>query len=150
MERYSGFMKETRDREKDYFFGDRRMVTSKYFTFEHVKDDDNIIVVTDAVKMLRNGSIILIVGNDQAVYLKEWQIWKVTGYYGGFDGWAVKLRREFYKPYRFNKPFPGVSFRKPDTFDNLKATARAQNCDPVRAQGTSAGINWLVNSKYDD
>ena len=150
MGRYGGFTTEVRDQEKERFFGDRRFVTSKFFTFEHVLDDDNIIVVTDAVKMLRNGSIVLIVGNQEAVYLKEWQIWKVTGYYGEFDGWAVKLCRDYFKPYRFNKPFPGVFFRQPDTFDNLKATARGQNGDPVRTQETSAGINWLVESQFKD
>lgn len=147
MGRYSMFAKEAQDKAKDRFFGGRRMTSSRYFTFEHVLDEDNIIVITDNVRMLRNGSIVLIVGNEHAVYLKEWQIYKVRTYTDDIDGWAVKLNREYFKPYRFNGRFAGVSFYQPDTFDNLKVTAKAQNPEPVRTQGTSAGIEWLVESQ---
>ena len=69
----------------------------------------------------------MIVDNDKAVYLKDWQVKPVHSFSEGMSGWAVKLNRKYFKPYTFKKPFDDYSFDKQDDFDSLLKTAKKQD-----------------------
>lgn len=123
---YSEYIKDTKAKMRDAFFGEVVQKSNKYFTFDHIPDKDTIILVTSDIKTIR-GSPVLIVGNNKAVYLKDWQIRKVHDYYNGFNAYAVKLQRAYFKPYTFRTDFEDYYFKQDETFDSLKAIARSQN-----------------------
>ena len=109
-----------------YFKGGYDYVSNKYFTFKHVIDDDNIIIImTRNVKNIK-GNAVLIVDNNKGVYLKPWQVNFLCSAYVE-DAYAVKLNRNFFKPYQFNFTFDDMSFEKEDTFDELLAVAKEQD-----------------------
>lgn len=146
MARYTEYIHNAKSTAADRFFGERRFIDSRFFRFDGVIDENNIIVIVTTVKMLRNGSVVMVVGNDQAIYLQDWQIYKVMTK-SGIDGWAVKLSRKHFKPYTFKDGFyPEFFFRKSLTFDDLVKRAESQK-EAVRTQGTITGVRWLENSK---
>lgn len=121
---YSEFLKERKQKDMDFFYGkgNTKKLSNKYFEFKRVLDDDNCIVVTNNIKTIK-GNPVMITGNNQAVYLKDWQCRPVHNY---VDAYAVKLNRRYYKPYTFRSNFEGYSFDKNNTFDDMMDTAKQQ------------------------
>ncbi len=114
--------------DKDGFFGNVHNKSSKYFIPEtQVLDNDNIIVITDNVKVVK-GNPVLVVGNNQAVYIKKIVGVGVKDAGGSYIGesYAVRLNRQYFKPYTFKNDFEDMSFSTPDTFDSLKEVAKSQ------------------------
>lgn len=136
------------------FFGERQFKSNQYFKFNHVIDNDNIIVNTSNLKEIRgkNGepSLIMLVGDDQAVYIKPWQVMPIYDYYSFGEGYAVKLNRTFFKPYKFkSKIADDISFDgRVDTFDSLKKDAESQNDTPIRVdtgeRSDFRNFRWFV------
>ena len=126
MSSYSEYIKSMKEKEINRFFGEVKRSSNKYFTFNHVLDEDNFIVVTANIKVIK-GSYVLIVGKNQGVYLKDWQVVPVHNDHEGFNAYAVKLNRNFFKIYTFKSNFDDMTFTESDTFDSLKAIAEMQN-----------------------
>ena len=122
----SEMFKKRKAKDIEFFFGDTEWRSNKYFKFDHVKDNDNIVIVTKNIKAIK-GNFVMIVDNDKAVYLKDWQVKPVHNYGEDFWGFAVKLNRKYFKPYTFKNPFNDYSFDKQDTFDRLLKDAKKQN-----------------------
>lgn len=125
MSKLSEAIKEAKEREITRFFGETRKVSNHYFKFNRVIDNDTIIVLTNNVR-IANKNLVLLVGNNQAVYLKDWQCWDVDNFDLGIKATAVRLNRNFFKVYTFKSDFEGVEFDQPDTFDSLMETAKEQ------------------------
>lgn len=124
---YSEYMKSSKERDEKFFFGESvRHVSNKYITFNHVIDDDTIIINTNNLKTIK-GNFVLIVDNDKGVYLKDWQVRPMHNYDLGLDLFCVKLSRKYFKPYTFKFSFDEFSFEKEMTFDDLKEIAASQN-----------------------
>ena len=128
--KYSEYMKQSKENNIKRFFGDVSKKTNKYFTFNHVIDNDNIIIITGNVKIVK-GSYVLVIGSNKAVFLKPWQVKEVHNYYSGYSGYAVKLNRNYFKPYTFKTGFDDFAFDDEDTFDTLKADAESQNSEQI-------------------
>ncbi len=129
MASFGDYMKSRAKKEDDFFFGEGNKVKSsnKYFTYKHVIDDDNIIINTNNIKVIKN-NFVLIVDNNKAVYLKEWQV-RCAHNWGDIcnDFYVVKLNRKYFKSYTFKFEFTDFSFEKEDTFDDLMKVAKAQD-----------------------
>lgn len=117
--------------EKNRFFGNIHHTSNKYFMVENqVSEDENeIIFITNNVRSIK-GNPVLIINNNQAIYLKDFNIVGVSvkasnGEFIG-DAFAVKLNSKFFKAYTFKNDFEGVSFEEADTFESLKALAKEQ------------------------
>lgn len=123
----SEYMKEAKNQDLDFFLGEGNWerTSNKYMTFKRVINDDTSIIQTNNLKVIKE-SPVLIINNNQAVYLKDWQIRKSSSWEHGIDGYAVKLNRKFFKPYTFRSDFRGYHFEKADTFDSLKKVAKEQ------------------------
>lgn len=117
---------------KNSFFGNVHMESGSYFTPQSQvsADGKEVTIITNNVTTVK-GNPVLIVGDNQAVYLKDWNIAGVgvkdkAGNYKG-DAVAVKVKEQYYKPYTFkNKISEDVSIGKTLTFNDLKNTAKAQ------------------------
>ena len=135
---------------KNEFFTNKKAYSNKYFTFDHVIDDDNIIIITNNITLVNTKfgqSPILMVGNNKAIYLKEWQIRPVMNYGEGLYAFAVKLNRNFCKIYTFKNDFEGMAFEKEFDFDELKEIAESQNDSPVR-KGWGRGMPIEYRHQY--
>ena len=117
---YAANQKESR------FFGRYYDVSRKYFHYEHYKDDDNIIINTNNIKYIKREPV-LIVNDNQAVYVKDWNVAPIHNHDENWDGYAVRLQRKYFKPYTFRSTFDDYSFSKPDTFDSLVKVAKEQD-----------------------
>lgn len=127
MSKYSDYIKSLKENFKTRFFGEVMNLSNKYFKFNHILDADNIIVFTKNVKTIK-GSPALIVGKNKAIFLKDWLVIGVRNYEIGFDGYAVKLNRNFMKVYTFQNDFEEFIFGdKEDDFESLKEVAISQN-----------------------
>ena len=124
----SDAVKEAKQRDLDRFYGkgNTTQTSNKYFEFKRVLDDDNCIIVTNNIKTIK-GNPVLVTGNNQAVYLKDWQYREVHNYNNGIDAYAVKLNRNYFKPYTFRFEFDDFHFDKNNTFDDMMATAKEQD-----------------------
>ena len=102
MSDFAKFIKEKACRENDRFFGEgnHKKISNKYYTFKHVLDNDTILINTNNIRVVKD-SLILVVGDDKAVYLKDWNVRKAHNYDWGIDFWIVKLSRAFFKLYTF-------------------------------------------------
>ena len=105
---------------------DLQHVSGKYIKFNHVIDDDNIIINTNNVKTIKE-NFVLIVDKNKAVYLKDWQVRPVHNYDLSLNMYCVKLNRRYFKPYTFRFDFEGFDFEKEVTFDELKEIAATQD-----------------------
>lgn len=130
---YSDYIKECKDKDLKFFFGDDvRKVSNKYFKFTRVIDNDNIIIVTNNIKIIKD-SYVLVVGEKKAVYLKDWQVRGVRSYYEDIDAYAVKLNRNYFKTYTFkNEIDPDLYFEKDNNFDDLLEVAKMQQEKDIR------------------
>ena len=129
MSSFGDYMKARAEKEDDFFFGagNREKNSNKYFTFKHVLDNDNIIINTNNVKKIKD-SLVLIVGNREAVYLKDWQVRGVHNYSDICSNfYLVKLNRKYFKPYSFRNEFNDFCFDNTESFDDLMECAREQD-----------------------
>lgn len=126
MSRLSDFYKQVKENDLSFFFGDTRKKSNKYFEFKHYIDDDNIVIVTSNLKEIKE-SPCLLVNNNQAVFLKEWQVRKVHNYYDNIYAYAIKLNRKYFKIYTFQKDFEEYFFDKLNDFDYLIEVAKSQD-----------------------
>lgn len=132
------------------FFKDAKMLSNKYFTFDHIWDDDNIVIVTNNVTLVNTKfgpSLVLLVDNNKAIYLKDWQVQPVMNYYEDLYAFAVKLNRNFMKTYTFSKDFEGVAFDEEDTFDSLMEIAKTQNDTKVACGWGKCGVEWRIERR---
>lgn len=130
MSNYSKFIAEKKEKDIEKFFGEIKHVSNKYITFDHVIDEDCIVLVTNNIVEVK-GTPVLVVGKNKAVYLKDWQIRRVHNYDDGFNGYAVKLNRNYFKVYEFKTDFENFSFDKDETFDDLCEAAKSQNSEKI-------------------
>ena len=138
MSKLSDAIKASREKQMAWFFnGGYTMKTNKYFTFSHVIDDDNIVIVTSNVTDIRD-SKVLVVDNNKAVYLKDWQVLHVHSYYEEFNAYAVRLNRNFFKTYTFKGNIGDFSFAEADTFESLKRLAAEQD-----AANAEVALGWM-------
>lgn len=135
---------------KNEFFVNKKKHSSQYFTFDHIIDNDNIIIITNNITSVNTKygkSPVLMVGNNKAVYLKEWQIRPVMNFADRMYSFAVKLNRNFFKIYTFKNDFDGMAFDKEFSFDDLKEIAETQN-ESVVKKGWERGMQIEYNHKY--
>ena len=130
MSNYSAFVADKKEKEIERFFGEVKHVSNKYFTFDHIVDDDCIVIITNNIVDVK-GTPVLVVGRNKAVYLKEWQIRRIHNYDDGLNGYAVKLNRSYFKIYTFKSDFESFSFDKDETFDDLCEIAKSQNSKKI-------------------
>lgn len=127
MTKFSEYMKDRKEKDLEFFFGkDIHHTTNKYFTFNRIHDEDNITIITNDVTFIK-GSPVLIVGENKAVYLKDWAIKEVHNYDEMINTFAVKLCRKYFKTYTFKSTFTGYTGMKEETFDDLMQIAKEQN-----------------------
>lgn len=132
MSNYSNFIKGMNEKDEKWFFGDSIEHTSnKYFKFNRIVDENNIIILTNNIKVLK-GNYVLLVDNNKGVYLKDWQVRKVHNFDYGVNTYAVKLNKNYFKPYTFNFNFDDMAFEKEDTFETLVEVANEQNAENVK------------------
>lgn len=122
---YGEYIKSCKENELNKFFGEIRKTSNKYFKFNRIIDNDNIIIVTNNVRFVK-GNPVLLVDNNKVVYLKDWNIKAVRNYYNDIYGYAVKLSRQYFKVYTFRNDFDDVAFEKEESFDDLYNVAVAQ------------------------
>ena len=118
-------IREKNSKDIERFFGEHTMTANQYFTFSNVQDEDNIIIITNNVKSIK-GNPVLVVGNHEVVYLKDWNIVPVMNWEKGIDAWAVKLNRKYFKVYTFRTEFEDFYFKETETFDSLMEVAKEQ------------------------
>ena len=81
--------------KKDSFFGEVQSVSGKYFIVDQVKDRDNAIIKTKNITAVK-GNIVMVTGNNTAVYLKDWQARRIYDKQTG-EAYAVKINRKYFK-----------------------------------------------------
>lgn len=126
------FEKMVEEKRRNTFFGEGNIerVSNKYFRFKHYLDDNNVIVSTNNIKVIKN-NYVLIVDNNKAVYLKDWLV-RQAHFWISEEGFGenchlVKLSRNFFKAYTFKSDFDGFCFDKEETFDDFVAMAKEQD-----------------------
>lgn len=145
----SDLYKAARNKDLDFFLGEGNYqhVSNKYMTFKRVIDDNNILIVTSNVKMVKD-SLVMMVDNNKAVYLKDWQVRKAFSWDKGIDSYVVKLNRNYFKPYTFKSDFKNVYFKKADTFDSLLADAKAQQKTNLKMKISQLNMGDYRKLKY--
>ena len=121
-------MKSRKEKDLTFFFGETKKMSNKYFSFKRFIDDDNIIIITNNIKTIK-GSFVMLVDNNKAVYLKDWQVRPVHNYGAGINAYAVKLNRKYWKVYTFKTDFDDMAFEKEETFDDLVTIAKEQDIE---------------------
>lgn len=134
MSKYSEFLKEMKEEQINKFFGEIKKTSNKYFKFNHILNEDEIIIITGNVKFIKD-NFVLVVGNNKAVYLKEWNIVRVHNYDLGLNAHAVKLNRKYFKIYTFKNYFEDFHFENDDSFESLMEAAKEQN-------NTEIALGW--------
>lgn len=127
MSNYSEFIKQRKENDLKFFFGeDMKRYSNNYIKFTHIKDNDNFIIVTNNIRTIKD-SLVMIIGSNKAIYLKNWQVRPLKEHYG-VRAFAVKLNRNYFKPYTFSSEFEDFCFDegKEDSFDSLLEVAKIQ------------------------
>lgn len=118
------FLTERRNHVRDLFFGQGNWhIQAGALKFRQVLDDETIIIRTNNVTTVKDAPV-LIVGNDKAVYLKDFNIRMVHDNVMNYR--LVKLQRKYFKVYTFHRPFEGVLIEQDQGFDDLAGVARQQ------------------------
>lgn len=116
-------------RKHDFFKDANSEFEDDHLTkYDSVIDKDNIVLRTNNIKTYdKHGETkyLLVVGNNQAVYLNDWQIKKGSNQ-DDISTYFVKLNRNYFKPYTFRNGFDDFSFNKDDSFDDLLNVAKEQ------------------------
>ena len=133
------------EKVQDRFFGEIEFKSNKYFTFNNVIDEDNFIIITNNITVVKD-SLVLIVDNNKCVYLKEWNVCPVMNYYEGVYAFAVKLNRKYFKTYTFKSDFKCVTFDQEDTFDSLMEVAKEQQEAQMQIKDSwgKARVDWKI------
>ena len=142
---YSDFLKKKKENDLQYFFGDRQYLSNKYFTFKKYINDDNIVILTNNIIIIKD-SYALMTEKNKAVFLKNFQVKKVSNYYEKFNIWAVKLNRKYFKEYTFKSEFEKFYLEAPyEGFDGLVKLAKMQDDsnDAVR-------LGWIYKFATDE
>ena len=126
MSKYSEFLKGIKKSQIKKFFGEVSYTSNKYFKFNHVISNDEFIIITNNVRVIK-GKPVLIIDNNKVVYLKDWNVLEIHNFKWNLYAYAVKLNRKYWKEYTFKEEFDDVYFKEADTFDSLKAVAETQN-----------------------
>ena len=126
MSKLGDYIKQQKEKDIQKFFGEIKHTSNKYFTFNRIINDDEIIIVTSNIKIIKD-TPVLVVGNNKAVYLKDWLIREVRNYNLDIYDYAVKLNRKYWKVYTFKSDFEDIFIEKEATFDDLVEVAKEQN-----------------------
>lgn len=126
MSKYSDYLKDRKQKNNDFFFGEGnfKKISNKYFQFRTVLDDDNIIIFSKNLTFVKD-SAVMIVSENKAIYLKPWQ-YKVVETFEGIQGFLVKINRNYFKPYTFKCCFDGFEGMNEHDFDQLLEIAKEQ------------------------
>ena len=129
MSKYSDFLKQRKENNLNFFFGEGNFVQSakRFKITNHIIDNDNIVLVTSNVQYFpKKQSFVLWVANNKVVYLKDWQVKSVYNYELLGDTYIVKLNRKFFKAYDcFTNE--ELMIEKEYSFNDLKAIAKSQD-----------------------
>lgn len=112
MSKLGDYIKQQKEKDIQKFFGEIKHTSNKYVT-------SNIKIIKDTP--------VLVVGNNKAVYLKDWLIREVRNYNLDIYDYAVKLNRKYWKVYTFKSDFEDIFIEKEATFDDLVEVAKEQN-----------------------
>ncbi len=152
---YSDLLKQKSKNELENFLEQEpNKKSNKYITFNHVISEDKIILATNNIKFyMKNNDckIILVVGDNKAIYLKERQI--RTGSVKLENEWPdcyfVKLDRNYFKPYTFKNDFEDMCFEKDRSFDDLKDIALSQNDTQYHVDGFLTSFKKMEEVSYN-
>ena len=135
MSKYSDYIKSRREKEVKFIFGDDVKIMGDTYSWNHAKNDDEVIIVTSNVRFWKNkGTYVLWVANDKVVYLKDWQVCEIKNWDLQKNAYAVKLNRKFFKSYN-TYTSDEFGFDKEETFDDMLNLAREQD---------KANIAWKI------
>lgn len=125
--------KQTNYLKASEFFPNVKMESNQYFVAERVIDEDTIVIITkDIIVNPYKQTILFLVDNNKAVYLKPQNVKYVSNYFNGLNGYAVRLNRNFFKVYTFKNDFEGFSFDNESTFDELVEIAKSQEKEELK------------------
>lgn len=126
------FFRDRHNAQEVRFFGanNKCIRTNNYYTYKHVLSDDEIIINTGNVIKIKD-SMVLVIGKNKAVYLKDWAVKAAHNNKAGGVGsfFIVKLNRAYFRPYTFTKPFEDFCIDKEQDFDYLLNVAREQDAE---------------------
>ena len=118
---------------QDRFFGEGNYKPGKYGHIRHVIDRDTVIlnVAEGSVRNTRYGTLLNI-SHDMMIDVPGFGIKPIhikTGDDHWEDGYAVKIKRQYYSPKALNSPTDNAAFEKTPTFDDIVRAAKAQDLD---------------------
>ena len=118
---------------QDRFFGEGNYKPGKYGHIRHVIDRDTVIlnVAEGSVRNTRYGTLLNI-SHDMMIDVPGFGIKPIrikTGDDHWEDGYAVKIKRQYYSPKALNSPTNNAAFEKTPTFDDIVRAAKAQDLD---------------------
>ncbi len=118
---------------QDRFFGEGNYKPGKYGHIRHVIDRDTVIlnVAEGSVRNTRYGTLLNI-SHDMMIDVPGFGIKPIrikTGDDHWEDGYAVKIKRQYYSPKVINSPTDNAAFEKTPTFDDIVRAAKAQDLD---------------------
>ena len=127
MSNLNDLIKNIKNKDLDFFFGEGnwKNKSNKYYSFKRVLNENEIIIVTENVRIVK-GNPVLVIGNNKVVYLKDWAVRPVRNYENNVYAYAVKLNRNFFKVYTFKSDFEDLYFEKEENFDDLLELAKEQ------------------------
>lgn len=132
MSAYSDLIKGNIQKAMDRYFGEgnTRYRSNKRFYYKSVLNDDEIIIRTKNVRFFK-GNPVLVVGSNDVVYLKDWQILKAHCWEEDLreDFYLVKLNRNYFKVYHFLECVYGFELAEPADFDALVKCAEEQQSE---------------------
>ena len=131
MSTYSEYMKGVKENNLTRFFGEVEHKSNKYFTFNHYINDNEAIIITNNVKYIK-GNPVLIIANNKAIYLKDWLVKSVHNYFNDIYAYAVKINRQYFKPYTFKSDFEDMCIETEYTFDDLLNVAKEQDAENMK------------------
>lgn len=106
-QRYVDTLKTKEQLELERFFGYIKKSSTNFFKFKQVyKNGDTIIVLTNNICRYGKtetdaGKPIMMITENAAIFLQDWQFRKVSSKRSGLKCFAVKLNRQNFKPYVF-------------------------------------------------
>lgn len=109
------------------FYGAVNHTSNKHFTYNPILDEDNIIIRTNNIRRFKD-SLVLVVGNNKVVYLKDWQVRQVIFKLNRdwLKTFVVKINRNYFKMYSWKSDFTDFYFEKDNDFDSWKEIASSQ------------------------
>lgn len=132
-ERFVEWQKEKHKREIERFFGGKgEHIYKKTYKFDHVIDDDNVVITTNNLQFVKDGHA-LIVGKNKAVFLKNWQVRHTTindPNWGKLGTNLIKLNRNYFKVYTFRNNFEDIAIEDGEemtNFDDVLKLAKEQD-----------------------